>query len=108
MRWAAASKMKIAFKAILVMAVFAIVVAALSLSWFYFYSRDLPDFAAVANFAPDSTATVADRCSTSAIRVIRYCATNLGFVRYAGRIREGYRPHPRHWEALAKLVGVSR
>ena len=26
---------------------------------------------------------------------------------YAGRIREGYRPHPRHWKALAKLVGVS-
>jgi hypothetical protein len=26
---------------------------------------------------------------------------------YAGRIREGYRPHPRHWEALAKLVSVS-
>jgi hypothetical protein len=26
---------------------------------------------------------------------------------YAGRIREGYRPHPRHWEALARLVGVS-
>ena len=26
---------------------------------------------------------------------------------YAGRIREGYRPHPRHWEALANLVGVS-
>jgi hypothetical protein len=26
---------------------------------------------------------------------------------YAGRIREGYRPHPRHWEALAKLVVVS-
>jgi CRISPR-associated endonuclease Cas1 len=26
---------------------------------------------------------------------------------YAGRIREGYRPHPRHWEALAELVGVS-
>ncbi len=25
---------------------------------------------------------------------------------YAGRIREGYRPHPRHWEALAKLIGV--
>jgi CRISPR-associated endonuclease Cas1 len=24
---------------------------------------------------------------------------------YAGRIREGYRPHPRHWEALAGLVG---
>lgn len=26
---------------------------------------------------------------------------------YAGRIREGYRPHARHWEALAKLAGVS-
>jgi hypothetical protein len=26
---------------------------------------------------------------------------------YAGRVREGYRPHQRHWEALAKLVGVS-
>jgi CRISPR-associated protein Cas1 len=25
---------------------------------------------------------------------------------YAGRIRKGYRPHPRHWQALAKLVGV--
>ena len=26
---------------------------------------------------------------------------------YAGRIREGYRPHPRHWLALAKLASVS-
>jgi hypothetical protein len=26
---------------------------------------------------------------------------------YAGRIREGYRPHPRHWQALAELAGVS-
>jgi CRISPR-associated endonuclease Cas1 len=25
---------------------------------------------------------------------------------YAGRIREGYRPHPRHWQALAELVGI--
>jgi len=25
---------------------------------------------------------------------------------YAGRIREGYRPHPRHWRALAILAGV--
>ena len=25
---------------------------------------------------------------------------------YAGRIREGYRPHPRHFQALAKLAGV--
>ena len=26
---------------------------------------------------------------------------------YAGRIREGHRPHVRHWLALAELVGVS-
>jgi len=26
---------------------------------------------------------------------------------YAGRIREGYRPHPRHWQAVARLAGVS-
>jgi hypothetical protein len=26
---------------------------------------------------------------------------------YASKIRKGYRPHPRHWQALAGLVGVS-
>jgi len=26
---------------------------------------------------------------------------------YASKIRHGYRPHPRHWLALAKLVGAS-
>ena len=26
---------------------------------------------------------------------------------YAGKIRQGYRPHPRHWQALADLVNVS-
>lgn len=37
--------------------------------------------------------------STSAIR------SRIGVSRsYAGRIREGYRPHPRHWQALAELV----
>jgi hypothetical protein len=40
--------------------------------------------------------------STSAIR------TRIGVSRwYAGRIREGYRPHPRHWQELARLVGIS-
>jgi CRISPR-associated protein Cas1 len=35
-------------------------------------------------------------------------AKRLGVSRwYAGRIREGYRPHPRHWLALAQLAGVS-
>lgn len=34
-------------------------------------------------------------------------AKRIGVSRwYAGRIREGYRPHPRHWRTLAKLIGV--
>jgi hypothetical protein len=32
-------------------------------------------------------------------------ARQIGVSRwYAGRIREGYQPHPRHWQALAELV----
>jgi hypothetical protein len=39
--------------------------------------------------------------STSVIR------STIGVSRwYASRIRQGYRPHPRHWQALAKLAGV--
>jgi len=35
-------------------------------------------------------------------------ASQIGVSRgYAGCIRDGYRPHPRHWQALAQLVGVS-
>ena len=42
------------------------------------------------------------KTSTSAIR------SQLGVSRwYAGRIRQGYRPHPRHWQALARIVGIS-
>jgi hypothetical protein len=34
-------------------------------------------------------------------------AKRIGVSRwYARRIREGYRPHPRHWQALAQLVGI--
>jgi CRISPR-associated endonuclease Cas1 len=39
--------------------------------------------------------------STSAIR------SRIGVSRwYAGKIRKGYRPHPRHWQKLANLVGI--
>jgi len=39
---------------------------------------------------------------TSAIR------SRIGISRwYAGRIRQGYLPHPRHWQALANLFGVT-
>ena len=42
------------------------------------------------------------KVSTSAIR------SQIGVSRwYAGRIREGYHPHPRHWQALAQLVNIS-
>jgi hypothetical protein len=35
-------------------------------------------------------------------------AKRIGVTRqYAACIRDGYRPHPRHWQALAGLVGVS-
>jgi CRISPR-associated endonuclease Cas1 len=35
-------------------------------------------------------------------------SSRIGVSRwYAGKIRQGYRPHPRHWQALAELVGVS-
>ncbi len=43
--------------------------------------------------------------SNVATSVIR---SSIGVSRwYASRIRQGYRPHPRHWQALAKLVKVS-
>jgi hypothetical protein len=39
------------------------------------------------------------RTSTSVI------AKRIGVSRwYAGTLRRGYRPHPRHWQALAELV----
>ena len=35
-------------------------------------------------------------------------ASRIGVSRwYAGKLRRGYRPHPRHWQALAQLVGAS-
>jgi CRISPR-associated endonuclease Cas1 len=39
--------------------------------------------------------------STSAIR------SSIGVSRWSGsRIRQGYRPHPRHWRVLAELAGI--
>jgi membrane peptidoglycan carboxypeptidase len=80
--------MKIAFKAILVMAIIVTSLLGVSLSWFYFYAGDLPDFATVANFAPDSTTTVPDRCSKSAIRVIPFAALGKD-LQSATRAAEG-------------------
>jgi CRISPR-associated endonuclease Cas1 len=42
------------------------------------------------------------RVSTSAI------ASRIGVSRwYASKVRQGYRPHPRHWQVLAKLAGFT-
>ena len=40
----------------------------------------------------------------SASAIARYISVSRW---YAGRIREGYRPHKRHWQDLAKLAGFS-
>ena len=37
-----------------------------------------------------------------------FIASHIGVSRwYAGRLRRGYRPHPRYWQPLAHLVGIS-
>jgi len=42
--------------------------------------------------------------STSARAIARQISVSRW---YAGRIREGYRPHPRHWQTLGNLVGIT-
>ncbi len=44
--------------------------------------------------------------SNDATSIIR---SNIGVSRwYASRIRQGYRPHPRHWQTLARLAGLKQ
>jgi len=38
------------------------------------------------------------------LRIARLLGASNG---YAGDIRKGHRPHPRHWLALAQLVGIA-
>jgi len=53
------------------------------------------------NFYKEKIKPLLASLSTSTI------ASRLGVSRwYAGRIRKGYRPHPRYWEVLARLVNV--
>ena len=61
---------RIVLKALLVVTAFAVVVVSVCLCWFYFYSGDLPNFSALAKFAPDSPATVAYQCSNRPVQVI--------------------------------------
>ncbi len=62
--------MKIVIKALLGVVAFAALTLFVCLCWFYFYSGDLPRFASLAQFAPDSTATAFDECSSSPVQVI--------------------------------------
>ncbi len=64
------SIVRIVLKVLLAPVVFALVVVSVCLCWFYFYSGDLPNFSAVAKFAPDSPATVSYQCSSTPVRVI--------------------------------------
>jgi penicillin-binding protein 1A len=61
---------RIVLKALLVLAAFAVVMLTVCLCWFFFYSGDLPNFAAVAKFAPDSPTTVSSPCLGGPVRVI--------------------------------------
>jgi hypothetical protein len=52
-------------------------------------------------FYVEKIQSVLSHTSTSAI------AKQIGVSRwYAGKIRQGYRPHPRHWLVLAQLAGI--
>ena len=62
--------MRIVLKALLVLTASAVVMLTVCLCWFFFYSGDLPNFAAVAKFAPDSPTTVSSLCFGSPVHVI--------------------------------------
>jgi membrane carboxypeptidase/penicillin-binding protein len=50
--------------------VLVILVMAALLGWFYFYTRDLPDVAHLAQFAPSAPAVLTDACLTSSVTVL--------------------------------------
>lgn len=51
---------------------FAVFIAAASFCWFYLYSGDIPNFAALGSFAPATPTTAADECSSTTISVVPY------------------------------------
>ena len=90
--------MRIVLKALLAVAAFVVAIAVVCLCWFYFYSGDLPHFSELANLTPDSAATVSDKCSANAIRVLP--SASLGNnLRNALRAAEG-----QNYETLAFQV----
>ena len=61
---------------------------------------DIPAWLTAQAFSEKVQPTLAE---VSATAIAKKIGVSIG---YAGRIREGYRPHPRHWHALAGLVGI--
>jgi penicillin-binding protein 1A len=53
-----------------------LVLIGVSVGWFWFYSRDLPDTAMLARFTPETTSSVSDPCLTGARVAIPY--ENIG------------------------------
>ena len=64
---------RIVLKALLVIAACAVTLLSVCLGWLYFYSGDLPHFAAVATFAPDSPTSVTSRFG-GPVTVIRWAS----------------------------------
>jgi membrane carboxypeptidase/penicillin-binding protein len=80
--------LRIVLKALLAVAAFAVLIASVCLCWFYFYSGDIPHVSELATFAPNSAATVPDRCSGTPIQVIPSASVGKN-LRNALRATEG-------------------
>jgi penicillin-binding protein 1A len=90
---------RIVLKALLsVLAASAVVMLTVCLCWLSFYSGDLPNLAAVANFAPDSPTTVSSPCFGSPVQVIPSTLVGKN-LQNAARAAEGNDD-----EALARQV----
>jgi membrane carboxypeptidase/penicillin-binding protein len=80
--------MRIFLKLLLGLAVICAVLAVVGLYWFYLYSGDIPNFAALNTFAPASPARVTSDCAEAEVTAIPFA--NLGgYVLKATRAAEG-------------------
>jgi penicillin-binding protein 1A len=61
---------RIGLKVLLVLTSSAVAILTVCVCWLYCYSGDLPNFAALAKFAPESPTTVPSQCSGNPVQVI--------------------------------------
>ncbi len=89
------------------MTAFVVAIAVVCLCWLYIYSGDLPHFSELANLTPDSAATVSDKCSANAIRVLP--SASLGNnLRNALRAAEGQNDEILAFQVSRKLFCNSK